>query len=484
MKLERRLESFGAEKIFVALFLFFGAIICFMRPPYQLMDEINHLPRVWQISQGIFFSPTMELGEFINGDHRSKKIFTFPNLPADVQSNRVNVAEMPTSLLPDDFITDANRKHYVHAFDAADVKNFLATPLNPEDCDVVLIPNTGVYLPPAYFPQAFAAWLGRLLNLTAGEIFYAMGLSGLMFAAACLWLAMKFLPEAKTLIFVLAMTPMFLLEAASTSADCVTFGVCLAATAWLLSLRLSTEKFSRAEIFALIILSAMIACCKSVYGTILLLYFLIPPERVGSLKKFLLTGAALVAVNLLVSIVWTELAVNAAGVELYTNRYLGYMTTDAAAQKVFVAEHPEKFFAAMANSLEYMWSWYLSNFIGSWGFLWNVSLPPMFYLLYTMTLLAFAVTCGVRVRPVERLVLLTAALVSTTAFFLVHYLKWSAVGGDVVNGVQGRYFVPLGLMIFVALSTFKPMPYKNSIALVAGTVSGCVMLAANFYAFY
>ena len=112
MNLERRIETFGAEKIFIAVFIVFGVMICFMRPPYQLMDEINHLPRAWQISEGIFLSPTMTIREFAGlGDLRARKIFDLSIAPADVWEDKVYVAEIPVSFLPDNFINDLNHKH-------------------------------------------------------------------------------------------------------------------------------------------------------------------------------------------------------------------------------------------------------------------------------------------------------------------------------------------------------------------------------------
>ena len=481
-RLEQRLENFGAEKIFVAIFLFFGVITLFMRPPYQLMDEINHFPRAWQISEGIFLSPTMTIREFKDaGNFQAKKIFCLDGAPADVWDDKIYIAEIPVSFLPDELIVNPNGRVYVHAFSINDVKNFLATPLNADVREPIQIPNTGVYPPPAYFPQAVAAFIGRALNLNAGIIFYLMGLSGLIFVAACVYWSMKFLPEAKPLIFLLAMLPMFLIEAASTSADAVTFGVCLLGTAWLLSLRNSTEKFSRAEIFGLIILSIMLACSKSVYGTILLLYFLIPRER---FKKFGALGAAILLLNLILTLAWSWLSIELTGAKLYTNYYLGFTETNTAAQKIFVTEHPTAFFAAMINSLAVGGIWYLENFIGSWGFLLNVNLLAMFCVLYTILIIFFALTNGLRLKIHERAVLIFAAGVSTIAFFFVHYLKWTAVGAEIIRGVQGRYFIPVALMFFGAWSIFSPMRHKSLIATVAGIFSGAAMLLANFFAFY
>ena len=280
------------------------------------------------------------------------------------------------------------------------------------------------------------------------------------------------------------MMPMFLIEAASTSIDAVTYGVSFLGTAWLLSLKSSAEKFSRAEIFALIILSVMLAFAKSVYGTILLLYFLIPTARAGSPKKFLALGAAILILNLFSSLIWMKISVDMAGGGFYTNYYLGYVETNIAAQKVFVMEHPTAFFAAMFNSLIELWDWYWISFVGAWGFLWNVLLLKVFYVLYAVALAFFALSNGLRLKLCERGVLLFAATLSTLAFFLISYLTWSTVGGRLIEGVQGRYFIPLALMIFGALSILPPLRHKNSIALAAGVFSGIMTLQTDLSAFY
>ena len=481
-RLEERLENFGTEKIFIGIFFFFGLIILFMRPPYQLMDEINHFPRAWQISEGIFLSPTMTIDDYKNGGNfRAKKIFSLGNAPADALDDKIYIAQVPVSFLPDAFIVNANNRHYIHDFSAEDIKNFMATPLHADKCEPVQIPNTGVYPPLNYFPQAFAAFFGRVLNLNAGIIFYLMGLSGLIFVATCVYWSMKFLPEAKHLIFLLAIMPTFVVEAASTSADSVTFGVCFLGTAWLLSLRNSTEKFSRAEIFGLIILSIMLACSKSVYGTILLLYFLIPRER---FKNFWALGVTILLLNLFLLSAWSWLSVNMTGAEPYTNYYLGYTDRNISLQKIFVSEHPLEFLVAMINSLFQFKAWYAINFIGSWGFLWNVNLPQIFYPLYGITLIFFSLANSLSFNLGERALLIFAAVVPMIAFFLFDYLIWSAVGEEFVAGVQGRYFIPIALMIFGALSILPPMRHKNLIAIVAGIFSGVMMLLANFFAFY
>ena len=478
-RLEQRLENFGAEKIFVAIFFFFGVMILFMRPPYRLMDEPVHLARAWQISEGIFLSPTKIQTS------GAEKNFGWENRSPEAATEKMYVASLPSSLVPDEFLFEIKDDSTLKKFSVDELKNFLTTPLNVDSREEGLIPNTGVYPPPTYFPQAVAAFFGRALNLSAGKIFYLMGLGGLIFVAACVFLSMKFLPEAKQLIFLSAMLPMFLVEAASTSADAVTFGVCFLGTAWLLSLRRSTEKFSRKEIFGLIILSIMLACAKSIYGTILLLYFLIPRERVGSLKKFFLLGAAILFLNLFASAAWTWLAVENSEVELATLRqYLGVKEVDVAAQKIFLSEHPTEFFSAMINIIFIGKFFYWFGFMGVWGANGEFFMPFFFCVLYSTILIFFALSNELNFKLGERGLLIFAAAVSTLGFFLYDYLIWTPVGADYVKGVQGRYFVPLAPMIFFALTILPPMRHKNLIATAAGVFSGTMMLLANFFAFY
>lgn len=111
-------------------------------------------------------------------------------------------------------------------------------------------------------------------------------------------------------------------------------------------------------------------------------------------------------------------------------------------------------------------------------------MPPMFYIAYGITIIFFALSNGLSLKLGERGILIFAAFVSTLTLFVYDYLIWNAVGAKFIRGVQGRYFIPIALMIFGALSFLPPMRHKNLIALAAGVFSGVMMLLANFSAFY
>ena len=94
---------------------------------------------------------------------------------------------------------------------------------------------------------------------------------------------------------------------------------------------------------------------------------------------------------------------------------------------------------------------------------------PMFYVAYGMTIIFFALSNGLTLKLNERALLIFAAGISVLACFMFDYLIWNAVGAEFIRGVQGRYFIPLALMIFGALQILPPMRHKNLIAIAAAS---------------
>jgi len=59
-----------------------------------------------------------------------------------------------------------------------------------------------------------------------------------------------------------------------------------------------------------------------------------------------------------------------------------------------------------------------------------------------------------------------AVLASIFALFLVMYLSWANVGAELVQGIQGRYFIPLIPFIALALPRLR-IPHAAALRLVA-----------------
>ena len=484
--LERKIEAVGFEVVAVGLILIFATLVRIVTPPYQVADEINHFARAWQVSQGKFLSETAKVRTIEHGDNPTTKdqvrwSCQGGKVTLNAEDEEFFVAETPRSMMPPEFVLDVVNKFHLVNFNMT--RKFLSTPLNPDATELHLIPNTGSYSPPAYLPQAVAAFIGRQLNLSAGTIYFAMTLSALIFSATCVFLSMKLLPEKKILIFLLASMPMFLVEAASVSADAVIYGLCFLATAWILSLRKKSERLTGFEIFGLIIFAVTLGLLKQVYGAILLLYFLIPRSRFKSTAQFLGAGIFLLATELAVSTAWLYVSSDGGRIPLFTGFYMGLDGIDVAAQKNFILAHPTEFLAVFVRSLIHPDVWFAKTFFGVLGIV-NVYFPKIFYVGYAAALIVAASIGKLQLTLPQRFMMLFAAFVTTFGIFAVEYLVWSPVGADVIAGVQGRYFIPTALLALSSLSLFEPPRFANLTALLIGILSAASTIWITCSRFY
>jgi len=68
--------------------------------------------------------------------------------------------------------------------------------------------------------------------------------------------------------------------------------------------------------------------------------------------------------------------------------------------------------------------------------------------------------------------------------FVIEYIIWLPVGGNLIEGIQGRYFIPIALFGFSIFSCLSPPKYANLIVLLIGIFSALVTIWTTYSAFY
>ena len=455
-KAEQWLQRIGARTLYIVLMLLFGTAMLLVTPPYQVPDEPMHVFRAWQVSEGVFISPVVKEATLME--------WTFHDC---------FVTDIPESLWSDGQLFSL-KDGYSWEKLCAD----WSMPLQREDTMQMVLPNTGAYAPLAYVPQAVAAFVGRWLALPVGAMLSLMRFAGLLWVIGCGWLALRLLPEKRLLIFALSFMPMFLFQSASASADATVFGVCWLGTAYLLSLRRSQQRLRRGELVFLLLLAVSLGLLKQVYGVLLLLYFFVPWQRLGSRRCFWGYGLLLLVVALLTSAAWLKLGVLAQGGRL------AYMPgRDATAQLAFMKADIKNFVGVFCSSvIIHCREWYTS-FIGQLAWL-NVALPNWFLAVYGVFLLVAGISGRLGLRFWERLVMVAAFGVAAVACIVSQYLNWTPVGASGIDGVQGRYFIPVAMLLLVAFSSVRCLRYEYLLAVGMAVLSALVSLRALFGFFY
>ena len=434
-----------------------GIVLSFLTPVYQVPDEIAHFSRAWQVSEGFFLSPAQE-----REDGKSNLISSVPS---------VFFHEKITAGL-------ASKK-----YSFSDISGFLSTPLENDKRTIQRINASGEYAPVLYFPQALGAYIVRILGGSAGQIYYAMRIAAVLFVALCIFWSIRVLPEKGLLIFLLAMMPMFLAESASIAADAVLYGVCIFVSAYILSLASdgSEEKLTAGQIFMLLFMSAVVGLLKQIYGTIMLLYFLIPSKKMKSLKNYLALGCVLLLVCLFSSFAWIYMSTLQYNAAMAINKHISGV--DAIEQAKFLVHNPVRGIFVFVKSNILSAKFFASSFVGTLGWL-TLKLPMWFYFLYAVLIIIGSLYGKLNLSLAHRIIMLIGFLATLLALDVYMYLTWTPVAEGQVAGIQGRYFIPAAMMLFAALSYFPRMKHEKTFAVIAGTLSLIMTLGSTFSFFY
>ena len=161
-------------------------------------------------------------------------------------------------------------------------------------------------------------------------------------------------------------------------------------------------------------------------------------------------------------------------------------SANPAAQLAALMANPASIFAIIGNTIYLSTGTYAWEFIGRLA--WNdIPLPP-FYLALAGISLAVCTLASMAGPAVARRHVLIGSMLATVGIFCLLFLDWTPPGSDHVEGVTGRYFIPIALFIGLALPTWQASRTVKPAALcllaLLGATTPVVMLAhivAHFY---
>lgn len=305
--------------------------------------------------------------------------------------------------------------------------------------------NTSIYPPIFYSVSALAIAIGKMTDLpvtstlTLARTFN--GVVGVGLGASSIALA----GVAGPWFFLLLTLPMTLAQMASASQDALLFPT--AAVAAALFIRLLRVERSDIGGFALLcVLLAVVSTGRVTYGTLALLPVTL--YRIDLLYRFL--GAVAVAVAA-AAIGWSWIASSFALVQF------GLPGANASGQVQHILAQPWSVFDLAVNTIRYQYDLYLESFVGKLGWL-DVRLPSL-YLALAWGVILLGILTSATVGPLTRRagavtgIVTFALLASAAALFAALYVSWTPVGNFIVDGVQGRYFIPLAFFVPALLAT-------------------------------
>lgn len=432
------------EKIYLPIAIFFGILYLFAFPLSQLPDEEADYLRSLEVAN---FHATSDWEGKAVGREFSTNI------------EKVYDAENYSDML-EDIDLKLNSETQFYAFS-----------------------NKSLYAFVCYLPQAFGVGISSffgasiVLQSLIGKIFnYA-------FFVLLIYLSIKYIPFKKMLIFFIALLPITMQEAVSLSPDAMTIAVSVALIAFILYLKNGTNQKMRKKHYVILsLLMVALSLCKIVYLPLCFLIFLIPKERFSSKKQKYLFCCLLSLAVVLLNLFWLKIS----------SQYLVAFESrsNSSLQLQYILENPFRYLIVIFATIDAFSISYLGEMVGQTlgvfkvptsSIMVIVSLGVLFYLISKHEKEVKKSVCTLK----EKIFLLVMILGTVLLMFTSLYLQWTAVSSSTIDGIQGRYFIPLLLAIsmFWMKTEEKDSKEENNSIITCSVMTNVMALISIFVTF-
>lgn len=401
------------EKIFLVFSLIVGSFYVLAIPIGRAPDEESHFFRAYELSNGHLVSDINENGDIGTAESSSIEIIR------DFKEKNVTYSEIASNI-----------------------------DIYPEEEQSFVVTSAYNYNIFSYLPQVVGIWLGRIFNLSLLRTAYLAKFINLIVCIIILYFSIKYIPIFKKFLFLQAFLPVTMQAMASFSPD----GLVIATATALISLVLYfiysyQHTFQPKHYFLIFIICLFLSMSKIAYAPLCLLLFAIPAQRFGSWQKKICIILGIGASIFAVLVLWLIMAPSMQSV------------SDSSAQISTILGNPIGYLAIILHSVSANFNLYLLGFFGSYLEWFNIMLSPVYII---PNIVIFIILCHQtsQTLTITKTFKYLAILVSTILAFMTFttmFIQWTNIGATIIDGVQGRYFIPIMLLIpSFFLRTKKP----------------------------
>ena len=387
-------------------------------PPGRAPDESSHFFRIYEITNGKFVSDLTEDGNH-HGSMQASNIY----LVHDFEKNNVKYS---------------------------DILNELS--LYPNDSDQsFIITSAGNYNPIEYTPQIAGMFIGKLLHLPLLICIYLAKLFNCITCIIILYFCIKYIPFLKETIFFIAFLPITMQSMSSLSADGFITVIATALISFIIYANYAMKsRLTKKHIALLSILCLVLSLSKLVYAILCFLLFAIPKRCFKSQKQKLAIIFAIGGVCFIILLAWI-IASSTFGAEVDPSN------------RDTLLHNPLYFISILFRSFSTNFSLYLNGTLGGFLEWFNVSLSPLYLFPSLIIFIMYCYQNREKYHTNKTIRLLSIAILSTITalMFVAMYTSWTKPGETIIDGVQGRYFLPLLLLIPLSFISHKPVYGKQ-----------------------
>lgn len=446
-------------KITFITILIFGFLCAFTTPIMDTPDELYHFYRSELTSEGILFSSN-------TNDH------------------------IDTIGTVDEFNkTVKHEKHGQPVGFTVFESNTDTSPIN--------ISKTDFYMPfmhnsfIGYLPQAIGILIAKLFDLNAIWLVWLGRLCNVLFYDILVSYAIKKTPIFKIPISLVAAMPMSIYMASSLSIDATVNGLGILAIAFALYMYKSEKSLEIKDILLFDIIVFLCGTCKITYILLIFLVLLIPISKFKNKKEYLLTIFSSITGVLLIFYLYTcyvSHAMNLPTLEMFFSQSAntGNSSINTGNSNSLTSKFSIKnldflirseifgFYEQCVRLFTFGWLTYTSQILSTFSLIYY-GLIGFFYPENSEINLKYKI--------ISFLVILI--IYSATFFAMIDYSLYHCPDATLIQGVQGRYFIPLLSLMPLVFNINKNKRFKNMdlwiFTVLLIILSSFVMLTIVFY---
>lgn len=396
------------ENVFLMVSLLMGVILTFVSAPLAKYDEHAHFWRTYEIANG--------------------------NLVSEITN------EFPTSVAR--MIIDENKKYHINDINYQSTLEKFENDLNPEDKTALAVGATAGNSPFSYLPPLVGTFIGMVLKLKPVIIVYMGRLCNVIAYSILMYFSIKLMPKKKwkQIIAIIGLFPMSLNLAASYSPDTTIISVAIFMFAYVMHLKFGERKVQWKDPIILGISAFIIVICKIVYFPMLLLFFLIPKEKFANQKMRILAFVVMIGVFLAGNGIWKLVPQGSGEVAIRAS---------ATEQLYYTVSDPMRTLGIMANTVITLTPQYMMEMVGGWNTPNIISVILLALLLLTIF---YQEDDKIELKIQDKIWLWVISIIEIGLIFVGFYVSWTKAHWDFVDGIQGRYFLPILPLISVAMT--------------------------------
>ena len=395
----RKFKNIKIHNLYLIIALVLGIAYIFAFPPSEIPDEGSDYLRALEISK--FHLVTKQKGKQA-GDYYSK-----------------NIAKVMK-------IDNYNDESKVINLKLKGKKKFMD------------YANKSLYSFICYIPQSIGIGIAVLLNLSiVAQVMLGKLFNYLVFVLLT-YFSIKYIPYKKYLVFFVALLPITLQEATSLAPDSLAIGLSFFLISYILKIRKDNKQITNKQLIILFITSIVISLCKIVYLPLCLLILLIPKKLYKSKKQYLIYNILVISISIILNLLWLK----------YTSRYLvAFKQSNSSEQLKYILGNPLQYIVIIMRTMDAYLPELILQIVGSYLGTFKIKTATLVVLPALYILIKLIVGEKLKnkdlLNNIEKGFIVFIILSIIILIFTSLYIQWTPLKSNYIEGIQGRYFIPL-----------------------------------------